>query len=139
MLDELMRSVLASPALGFKRRTRGAVIEGVGLALGGMAVVFSFVALHLLFSMAMPNWLAALLVALLAALCGGVTVLIGRAIIRKQDLEVEKRHKEGLLGLLAAAVPDSSPENRKAENEAPATLIFTALAAGLILGRSMKR
>lgn len=139
MLEDLLKVGLATSALDLKRRMRGAVVGGVALGIGGIAFLFACLGAYMLLATVLPDWAAALIVALAAALVALVTFMIARSMLQGGGSDPRSREAEGVGGLLSSATPHDPDKAAQADREAPASLVFTALAAGLVLGRSLRR
>jgi hypothetical protein len=153
MIEEIVSSVVRSQVGDLKKRTAGAVLEGAGLGMIGLATVFLFTGLYLLLSQAMAAWLAALITAALAASVAAVLMMIGTQMLRREKEErgqgLEQAVKQlGLLARKRTAKPGAraaraadlgEAEGDEAEPHSPVLLVASALATGVILGRSMKR
>jgi high-affinity Fe2+/Pb2+ permease len=140
MLEELLITVVRSQVGNLKRRTTGAVLEGVALGLVGLGVVFIAIGLYALLSRHMAEWQAALILAGVALVIAAAVFLVGRSMLQHN----ERRQREQIhavlerLGLLSRPSRADRPENEGGRDPGPA-LVAAALAAGVILGRSMKR
>jgi len=152
MIEQIVSAVVRSQVGNLKKRTAGAVLEGVGLGLIGLAVVFLFLGLYLLLAQEMARWLAALLVAAFAAAAAAVVMTVGAQLLSRE----KKRQGGGLEELVkqvaALAAKRSAPREQPAVKagsapgagegkgtDSPFLLVASALAAGIVLGRSTKR
>ncbi|MEE4120349.1 MAG: phage holin family protein [Paracoccaceae bacterium] len=140
MLEEILGALVRSQVGDLKRRTTGAVLEGVALGLASLATVFLFVGAHLWLSARIEPWLSALLLAAVALLAALVAMLAGRSLLRRKR---RREHEEVIgtltrLGLLPARRPPSA-QNGRADGKPRPGLVLTALAAGILLGRTIGR
>ncbi|MEE4117521.1 MAG: phage holin family protein [Paracoccaceae bacterium] len=140
MLEELLGALVRAQVGNLKRRTTGAALEGAALAMGGLAVVFLFVGAYVGLSTVIEAWLAALLLALVALVAALVLMLAGRSLMRRRDRHA---HDEVLgtlqgLGLLSSDRPRARPDGRGGAEAGPG-LVAAALAAGVVLGRALRR
>jgi len=137
MIQEVLKAVLAQRAASLKRRTAGAVLEVMAFGLFGLATLFLFAGLYLRLVQDLEAWLAALLVALIVALVAGLLMLAGYVMMRSRA-----RRRQGDLAReldrLGAASGRPPPAGQAGE-ETGQTLVAAALAAGIALGRSMRR
>lgn len=136
MLEDLVGALVRSQVGDFRRRTAGALLEVAAVAMLGLAVTLVFVGLFIWLSGRMEAWLAAFVLGLLALAVALALMLLGRSLRRRNE---ERRQREALSGLEALELvlrPGKDGEDRK--DPGPA-LVGAALAAGVLLGRSMKR
>jgi FtsH-binding integral membrane protein len=136
MIEDFVGALVRSQVGALKKRTGGALLELLAVGMVGLAVAFLFVGLFLWLSSRMEPWLAAMVLSLLALAVALALLLAGRAVIRRAE---EQRRQEALSGLEALELllrPGKGGGD--AQKDAPA-LVGAALAAGLLLGRAMKR
>lgn len=136
MVQDLLAALLRAQAGDLKRRGTGVALHLAALAMAGLAVAFLSLALFLWLAERMPPPVAALAVAGLALLAAAGLVLAGRARLRRSDAE---RRADTLTALEALEVLlRPAKEGEGAADRAPA-LVGAALAAGVLLGRSLGR
>lgn len=139
MLEDLFKTFLHSQLGDVRRRTRGAILEVVAFGLFGLAIALLFLGMFLWLSVWMEPWQAATLLASLACLVAVVLMLVGRTLLRRKEPDAHHQALSALqsLGLLSKS---SSKDSKKyADQQDPAiAMVASALAAGLILGRSGK-
>jgi hypothetical protein len=140
MLQELLGAVLRAQIGNLKRRTTGAALEAAGLGLVGLATVFLAIAGYIWLSKQVEAWLAALLVALVALVLALLLMLIGASLMRRKSRRDEAEVMGTLqsLGLLSATRPRETTQ-RDGDDRPATSLVLAALAAGLVLGRSLKK
>jgi len=140
MLEDLFKNFLHSQFGDVRRRTRGALLEVGAFGLFGLSVVLLFLGMFLWLSVRMEPWLAATVLAALALLAALVLMFVGRTLLRRKEPDPHYQALSALqsLGLLSQSGPKGS--KKAADNQDPEIrMVASALAAGLILGRSGKR
>jgi integral membrane sensor domain MASE1 len=140
MLEDLFKTFLHSQLGDVRRRTRGAILEVVAFGLFGLAIALLFLGMFLWLSVRMEPWLAATLLASFAFLVAVVLMLVGRTLLRRKEPNPHHQALSALqsLGLLSKSGPKGS--EKSADKQKPEiAMVASALAAGLILGRSTKR
>ena len=140
MLEDLLKTFLHSQLGDVRRRTRGALLEVVAFGLLGFAIALLILGMFLWLSVRMEPWLAAILLAALALLAALVLVYVGRTLLRRKEPDPHHQALSALksLGLLSQSSPKGS-EKAADKQEPEIAMVASALAAGLILGRSTKR
>jgi hypothetical protein len=142
MLEDLISAFVRSQFGDVKRRTKGALLEAVALGMAGLATLFLSVGLYLLLATWLEEWLSALIVSAIAFSISGVLALVGRSLLVRKD---RQQYKEMMSGLEALSIltrkdegsGDSSDKHHTGEPRA--AVVGAALAAGVLLGRSIKR
>lgn len=140
MLEDLLKTFLHSQLGDVRRRTRGALLEVVAFGLFGLAIVLLFLGMFLWLSVRMEPWLAAIMLAALGLLAALALVFVGRTLLRRKETDPHHQALSALqsLGLLSQSGPKGS-EKAADKQEPEIAMVASALAAGLILGRSSKR
>lgn len=140
MLEDLISAFVRSQFGDVKRRTTGAILEAGALGMLGLATVFLSVGAFLWLAARLEAWEAALIVAVAAVFLAVILMLVGRSLLRRKD---RQRHSAMLSGLEALSVltghDPKGPTDKKAADEPGLAIIGAALAAGVLLGRSVKR
>ncbi|MDG4649760.1 phage holin family protein [Roseibacterium sp. SDUM158017] len=140
MIEDLIGALVRSQFGDVKRRTAGAVLELAALGMAGLATAFVFVALHVWLAGRMETWLAALAVAGVALFVALILMLVGRSLLLRK---ARRQRNEALSGLEALSLllrPAPGAEGpRAAEGDPAGVLVGAALAAGIMLGRSVGR
>lgn len=140
MLEDLIGAFVRSQFGNVKRRTTGAVLEVAALGMAGLAAVFLSIGLCLWLSTRMEVWQAALVVAVVAILLSFGLMLIGRTMLHRK---ARQQHDDiasalGALSALKRRDPKTA-RGETADQEPGVAIVGAALAAGVILGRSVKR
>jgi hypothetical protein len=141
MLEDILGALVRSQVGSLRRRTAGAVLEGVALGLAGLATVFAFLGAHLWLSIRIQPWLSAVLLALVTLVLALVAMLVGGALLRRRSRR-DRDEAIGMLkglGLTPGDRPRVSPAAPEGEGGSAPGLVLAALAAGLVLGRSIGR
>jgi hypothetical protein len=140
MLEDILRAVVRAQVGNLKRRTAGAVLEAAGLGLVGLATVFLAVGAYVWLSAHMETWLAAVLVALASLVLALLLMLIGSALMRRKSRRDEAEVMGTLhgFGLLSQKRPHGATQ-RDGDDRPGTSLVLAALAAGIVLGRSLKK
>ena len=140
MLEDLISAFVRSQFGDVRRRTTGAVLEAGALGMIGLVVVFLSIALFLWLATQLEAWQAALIVAAMLLLLAVVLMLAGRSLLRRRARQRRNDMASGLEAL-AALIPKghTDPQGKTAEEEPGVAIVGAALAAGLLLGRSVKR
>jgi hypothetical protein len=136
MIEDLVGTLVRSQVGALKKRTGGALLELAALGMVGLAVAFLFVGMFFWLSSRMEPWLAAMVLSLLAFAVALVLLLAGRAVIRRAE---EQRRQEALSGLETLELLLRPGKDGEDGQKAGPALVGAALAAGLVLGRAMKR
>lgn len=140
MLEDLINAFLRSQFGDVKRRTTGAILEVAALGMVGLATVFLSIGLCLWLSTRMDVWEAALIVAVAALVCAVALMLIGRAMLHRKARRQHDDIASALGALSSLTRSDATQARRKTDDEEPGVAIVgAALAAGVLLGRSVKR
>ncbi len=142
MIGQLVEAVVQQRAASLRRRTAGAVLEVVAFGLFGLATLFLVAGLYLRLAQELEAWLAAMLVAAVVALVAGLVMVLGHGLLRGRA-----RRRDGASARDGGAREPDGPaaaEGRPAAaghdaEETGETLVAAALAAGIALGRSMRR
>lgn len=140
MLEDILGSLVRAQFGDLKRRTAGAVLEGLALGFVGLATVFGFIGTHLWLSTRIDPWLSAVLLALVALVLALVAMLAGRSLLRRRRRR-ETSEIMGTLGRLGLTSRNTSlpPQTSATGAEPGPGLVLAALAAGFVLGRSLRR
>lgn len=140
MLDELLGALVRSQVGDLKRRTGGVILEGAALGMLGLATVFLSIAFYVFLSERMEAWLAALILAAVAGLVAVVLALIGRSLLQRRQRLERAEVLAGLrgFGLLSSNTGRGAGDGKDGQEPGPA-LVAAALAAGVILGRSLRK
>jgi hypothetical protein len=140
MLEDLISAFVRSQFGDVRRRTTGAVLEAGALGMIGLAVVFLSIALFLWLTTRLEAWQAALIVAVVVLLLAAALMLAGRSLLRRRDRQRRNDMASGLEALSALLPQGRTYAQGKSATEDPGVAIVgAALAAGLLLGRSVKR
>jgi hypothetical protein len=140
MLEDLISAFVRSQFGDVRRRTTGAVLEAGALGLTGLSVVFMAIALFLWLATQLEAWQAAVIVAVVLLLLAAALMLAGRSLLRRRTRQRQNDMASGLEAL-AALMPQgrADPQGKTAAEEPGVAIVGAALAAGLLLGRSVKR
>ena len=140
MLETLVKTFLRAQLGDVRRKTKGALLEIAAFGMVGLSVVFLFSGLFLWLSTRMEPWLAAIVLAGLALLAAMILILAGHSLLKRQETEPYEQAMSALKasGLLSQDGPAHSKENDGKQVPGPA-MVASALAAGVILGRSINR
>jgi hypothetical protein len=140
MLEDLISAFVRSQFGDVKRRTTGAVLEAGALGMIGLATVFLSIGLFLWLSSRVEMWLAALIVATVALGLAVILMLVGRSLLHRKARQRRNDMMSGLEALSALTGSRSGVGRDKDPAEDPgAAIVGAALAAGVLLGRSIKR
>lgn len=140
MIEDLLRTLVRSQIGGLKRRVSGAILEAAALGMIGLATVFLSIGFYLFLGQMMEAWQAALILSAVASSLAVLLALIGRSLMRRRKRRQKEQLFSGLegLGLLSSRRPFDQPGDDE-KREPGQALVVAALAAGVILGRSMKQ
>ena len=139
MLEDLIKNFLHSQLGDVRRRTKGAILEVVALGLFGFAIALLFLGMFLWLSVRMEPWLAATLLSSLAFLVAVVLMLVGRTLLQRKEPDAHHQALSALQSLGLLSHSGSKDSEKTADTlDAPIAMVASALAAGLILGRSGK-
>lgn len=136
MIEDLVGTLVRSQVGDLRKRKAGTLLEIAALGAVGLAVALVFFGLFLWLSLRMEPWLAAFVLCLLALTLALGLWVAGRATIRRAE---EQRQQEALSGLEALELLLRPGKEGADRPETGPALVGAALAAGLVLGRSMKR
>lgn len=136
MIEDLVGTLVRSQLGALRTRTGGALLELSALGMIGLAVAFFFVGAFLWLSTRMEPWLAAFVICLVALVVAAALYVAGRAVIRRAEA---RRRQEALTRLEALDLLLRPGKDADGESERGSALVGAALAAGLVLGRSMTR
>lgn len=140
MLEDLISAFVRSQFGNVKRRTTGAILEAGALGMTGLATVFLAIAVFLWLEARLEAWQAALIVAGATLFLAVLLMLVGRSLLRRKDRQQNNDMQSALDGLsfLTGVSPkDANGENRT--EEPGMAIVGAALAAGVLLGRAVKR
>ena len=136
MLEDIIGAVVRAQFGDVRKRTTGAVLEVASLGMIGLATVLVFVAAHLWLSSLVEAWLSALILAGVALVVAVILMLVGQSLLHRRT----RRHDTELQSLLDGLGVLSRPGSKsEAGTEPGPAIIGAALAAGLLLGRSVRR
>jgi hypothetical protein len=140
MLETLVKTFLRAQLGDVRRKTKGALLEIAAFGMVGLSVVFLFSGLFLWLSTRMEPWLAAIVLAGLALLAAMMLIIAGHSLLKRQETGPYEQAMSALKasGLLSQDGPAGSKENDGKQEPGPA-MVASALAAGVILGRSVNR
>ena len=140
MLKELIGLFVRAQTGTLKRKATGAIVEAAALGLFGFATFFALLGVFLWLSTMVEYWLAALIVAAIVLVIAIILMLIGRLIMQRKT----NREKEQLDRALREIAPfaqmlTGDDEHPGLSEKSSAGLVAAALAAGVVLGRSLRR
>ncbi len=140
MLEDLVHTFVSAQFGDVRRKTKGALLEVAAFGMIGLSTVLLFVGMFLWLSVRMDPWLAATALAGLALLAALVLMLVGRSLLQRKEHDPHQQAVSALkaLGLLSSSGLTGSEKAIDEREKGPA-LVASALAAGLILGRSTNR
>lgn len=140
MFEALVHSFIQAQVGNVRRKAKGAILEAAAFGMVGLSVVLLFIGMFLWLSVRIQPWMAATLLAALAFLAGIILMLVGRSLLRRKETDPHEQAMSALksMGLFS---PDGQTDFGKAEakQEPGPVMVASALAAGLILGRSINR
>lgn len=136
MLEDIIGAVVRAQFGDVRKRTIGAVLEVASLGMIGLATVLIFVAAHIWLSSRLEAWLSALILAGAALGIALILLLVGRSLMHRRARRRETEVQSLLDGLGALSQPGSKAASG---TEPGPAIIGAALAAGLMLGRSVRR
>jgi hypothetical protein len=136
MLEDIIGAVVRAQLGDVRKRTTGAVLEVASLGMIGLATVLAFVAAHLWLSSRVEAWLSAVILASVAFVIAMILMLAGRSLLHRRT----RRHDTEVQSLLDGLGALSQRGSKAAPGSEPGpAIIGAALAAGLLLGRSVRR
>ena len=140
MFQTLVHTFLRAQVGNVRRKAKGAVLEIAALGMVGLSVVLLFLGMFLWLSARMEPWLSAILLAALALSLGILLMLFGRSLLKRKENDPHEQAMSALkaLGLFSNDGP-TDLKNAEAKQEPGLAMVASALAAGLILGRSINR
>lgn len=140
MVENLIHAFLRAQAGSVRRKAKGAMLEVVAFGMIGLSVLLLFFGMFLWLSARMEPWLSAALLAALALFLGIFLMLLGRSLLKRKETDP---HEQAMSAIKAIGLfPNDGPtDSRKADDktEPGLAMVASALAAGLILGRSINR
>lgn len=140
MLETLLHTFVNAHVGTVRRKAKGAVLEVAAFGMIGLSVGLLFVGLFLWLSIRMEPWLAAIVLSCLALLVAIILILVGRSLLKPKEIDPHEQAASALkaLGLFSADGPKTEEKTGSTQDPGPA-MVASALAAGLILGRSVRR
>jgi len=140
MFETLVHSFLQAQVGNVRRKAKGAILEAAAFGMVGLSVVLLFIGMFLWLSVRIEPWIAAILLAALALLTGVILMLVGRSLLRRKETDPHEQAMSALksLGLISQDGQTGSEKVEAGQEPAP-VMVASALAAGLILGRSINR
>lgn len=137
MLEELIGAAVRAQSRNLKRKATGAVVEAAALGLVGFALLFALIAIYLWLSTKVEAWVAALIVATVILVLAIILFLVGRMMMTRNSHNTREQIDEALgeFRPLAQALTGDAGLSRKSS----AGIVAAALAAGIVLGRSLHR
>ncbi len=137
MLEELIGAAVRAQSRNLKRKATGAVVEAAALGLVGFALLFALIAIYLWLSTKVEAWVAALIVATVVLVLAIILFLVGRMMMARNSRNRRAQIDEALgeFRPLAQALTGDAGLSRKSS----AGIVAAALAAGIVLGRSLHR
>jgi fatty acid desaturase len=129
-----------------RRRAKAAMVTSTAWVVAGVlalvAAIFGLIAAFAALAEVMPVWAAALVVAAIAVIMAGIAVLVATRSGRKEPLPHYQAEEAFAVDPGAAAAATMSPlidEAFAATREKPGESILLAVAAGMIVGRWLRR
>ena len=140
MIKNLVHIFLQAQASNVRRKAKGAILEAAALGMMGLSVTLFFLGTFLWLSVRMEPWMAAVLLGILALLAGIILMLVGRSVFRGKEADPHEQAMSVVKGLgLLSEDGQTSSGKAGTEQESGPVMVASALAAGLILGRSINR
>ncbi len=140
MFEILVHTFLSAQVGDVRRKAKGAVLEAAAFGMVGLSIVLLFFGMFLWLSAWMAPWLAAILLACLALLAGIVLMLAGRSLLKRKQTDPLEQAMSALKALGLSSQDGSTGSGKAKANQEPGpAMVASALAAGLILGRSINR
>ncbi len=140
MFETLVHTIIQAQCGIVRRKAKEAVLEVAAFGMVGLSVVLLFFGMFLWLSVRTEPWLSAILLAALALVGGIILMLVGRSLRKRKENDPYEQAMTVLkaLGLFSH---DGLTDTRKADTgqEPGPAMVASALAAGLILGRSVNR
>jgi protein-S-isoprenylcysteine O-methyltransferase Ste14 len=140
MFETLVHSFLQAQVGNVRRKAKGAILEAAAFGMVGLSVVLLFIGMFLWLSARFEPWIAAILLATLALVAGVILMLVGRSLLRRKETDPHEQAMSTLKSLgLFSKDGQTGSEKVEAGQEPGPVMVASALAAGLILGRSINR
>ncbi|MEO9574235.1 MAG: phage holin family protein [Roseobacter sp.] len=140
MIKNLVHIFLQAQAGSVRRKAKGAILEAAALGMIGLSVTLFFLGSFLWLSVQMEPWMAAVFLGILALLAGIILMLVGRSVFRRKEADPHEQAMSVVKGLgLLSEDGQTSLGKAETEQESGPIMVASALAAGLILGRSINR
>jgi len=140
MLESLISGFLSAQFGDVRRRTKGAMLEAAALGMIGFSAVWFFFGSFLWLSIRIEAWQAGILLSGIALAVAAILMVLGRSLVRKKE---PNPHDQVLSTMKALGILSQSKRidgnNADRDQEAGPPMIAAALAAGIMLGRSVKR
>ncbi len=140
MFETLVHTFVRAQVGNVRRKAKGALLEIAAFGMVGLSVLLLFFGMFLWLSVRMEPWLSAVLLSALALFVGIFLMLLGRSLLKRKENDPQEQAMSALkaLGLFSSNGP-TDLKNAEAKQEPGPVMIASALAAGLILGRSINR
>ena len=139
-MEDLLNTFLRVQFGDVRRKTKGALLEVAAFGMIGLSTVLLFVGMFLWLSEQMEPWLAAMVLAGLSLLAALFLMLAGRSLLKRKEPDPHQQVVSALKALGLFSQSDLTGSGKASERQKPGpAIVASALAAGLILGRSTKR
>jgi len=140
MLEDILSTVLRTQFRDVGRRTRGALLEVAAMGMTGLATVFIFAGIFIWLSGRIEAWQAAFVMGGVALLTAGGLMMAGRSLMRRREPDPHEQIMSTIqsLGLMSSTGTTAKGHSGDEQEPGPA-MVGAALAAGLMMGRSIGR
>ena len=140
MLEDILSTVLRTQFRDVGRRTRGALLEVAALGMTGLATIFIFMGIFFWLSGRIEAWQAAFVMGGVALVVAVGLMMVGRALLRRREPDPHEQIMSTIKSLGLMSSTGKTAKGHSGEEQEPGPAIVTAaLAAGLMLGRSIGR
>lgn len=134
MLGQVLSLLLKREVADLKRRSAGGVLIAGGFMLLSLASLVGLAALYLWLSTRLDPWQAALAISVLLALLGGIIMLSGRSMVRRQH-QMKQELDAYFKTLMNTAEKNVKPD----KVGSPLSIVALAAIAGIVIGRKVRK
>lgn len=134
MLGQVLSLLLKREVADLKRRSAGGVLVGSGVMLLSLASLAGLFALYLWLSTRLGAWQAALAIAVLLALLGGIVLLVGRGMMRRHH-----KIKQELDAYMNTLLSSAGIGTKQGKVVVPVRIVVLAGLVGIVIGRQVRK